>query len=102
MRGNLMAGQWRTIQFFVSEDGVFEVEGDLDNAKAIRCTCPRFASRSRCPHAKWVRENIKHNNNNFNIKLPNHVSDEEIAGVVEDKDLFRDLVLKYSQIEFID
>jgi hypothetical protein len=93
---------WRTLQFFISENGVHEVEGDLDNAKQIRCNCFKFSKRRSCVHVKHVKRMIKESNGNFTIITGKNVTDEDVSNAFSDKEVFRNLILKYSPIESID
>jgi hypothetical protein len=93
---------WRTLQFFISKKGVFEVEGDLDNARSVRCNCPTFRRIRRCKHATHVKKTIKEQNGDFKIHVGEDVSEIETLSAMSDKEAFRMLILNYSTIESID
>lgn len=46
---------WRTVRFFLDEDGVFEVMFDhTGQTTALRCNCPSFSERGGCRHIGWI------------------------------------------------
>jgi len=47
MKEAAMDIQWRTIQLFLEEYGIVEVELDQDNNQKVRCTCPPFSKAAR-------------------------------------------------------
>jgi hypothetical protein len=97
-----MAVDWRTIQFFLSESGVFEVEADSKNWKIMRCSCPRFHDVNRCTHINSVKKQLKDNEGVFSMTVPENVDDEELYSMADTPDTFRDFVLKYGKPGFIE
>ncbi len=50
---------WRTVRFFLEEDGVFEVMFDtLGKSSALRCTCEVFRAGGGCRHTSWAVKNL--------------------------------------------
>jgi hypothetical protein len=56
-----MAGKtdtWRTVRFFLDDDGVYEVLFDhTGTTRALRCDCEAFLSKGGCPHVAWAMKN---------------------------------------------
>jgi len=94
--------EWRTVQMFLSPDGVFEVEIDAENSKKVRCTCPAFQRSARCQHAKYVKKYMAENEGHYSIHIPEDVEDEEAFAAMADPKLFREFVLKHGKVEVID
>lgn len=101
MKGLSMT-DWRLVQIFLSDDGVFEVEADAEDYAKMRCTCPVSAGSRRCKHIKLVRKRINENDGTYRIQIPNDISDEAIMEAMEDPDMFRELIIHHSKIEVID
>jgi len=94
---------WRTVQFFIYHYGVCEVQVDVDERDGLRCTCPMYANKSRCPHSKWVRMRMAANSGHYPLQLANKNFDEnKILEAVKDPLTFRDFVLHHTRIEVID
>jgi hypothetical protein len=96
-----MALEWRTIQLFLSDDGVYEVEAATDNYSKMRCTCPAFKSSKKCKHTRHVKKKIETNGGTYAIHLPEDITDEEIQFALDDPDLFRELLIHHAKIEVI-
>lgn len=93
---------WRTVQLFLDENGVYEVEVDADNNKRVRCNCSTFKLSARCKHAKFVKTNMEAGQGNYSIQIPVEVSDEEAFKAMSSSDSFRDFIIKYGKVEVID
>ena len=94
--------EWRTVQFFISEDDFpCEVAVDALNPRKVKCTCSRFAKNARCKHTKWIKDKMASTGGVFNLVIPPDVPDEEAMEALEDTDLFRELVLKYGKPEVL-
>lgn len=93
---------WRTVQLFLDENGVYEVEIDVDNRKKARCTCPAFKMSARCKHVKFVKSQLDETSGHYSIQIPVDVSDEEAHQAMSSSELFRDFILKYGKVEVID
>jgi hypothetical protein len=102
MKEAKMAADWRTIQFFLSEDGVFEVEADSTNWKLMKCSCPKFLEVNRCSHVTTVKKQLRDNEGVLSLTVPEHVEDEELYSMSDTPDSFRDFVLKYGKPGFIE
>lgn len=92
---------WRTVQLFLEEDGIFEVEVDVDNCKKIRCNCKAFMNSAKCKHQKWVRKQMDENNGNFSIQIPEDMDDEIALASMATAEGFREFVLTYGKVEVI-
>lgn len=92
---------WRTVQLFLSEDGVHEVQLDLEDNRNQRCTCKKFQSFKRCRHTKWVEEAIVEAGGHFSVQIYTDVADEEAAEAFDSPDKFREFVIKYGRVEVI-
>lgn len=92
---------WRTIQFFLSTRGVFEVQIDLESDGA-RCNCPEFISKDSCKHSRYVVSKIKGNNGIYPMKVSSRASKEEIKRANQSTaDEFREFVVNFSKIEVL-
>jgi len=94
----MAAAEWRTVQFFLSPRGVFEVEIDLGSDE-VRCTCPGFESRTVCKHTRTVVSRAKRNNGVYPLKVSSRASQKESDAAQESNESFRDFVIKYGYIE---
>jgi len=101
VKGSDVSSDWRTMQLFLSEDGVHEVEVTSDDSKKLRCTCRIYKQGKRCKHMRYVREKMEQNNGNYSIFIPDTVTDEEIDLAASSPKAFRDMLIKYSPIEFL-
>lgn len=89
---------WRTVQFFLSPRGVFEVEIDLESEE-VRCTCPGFVSRKVCKHTRVVLDRAKKNDGTYPLKISSRASKTEVVTANTSSDAFREFVVKYGYIE---
>jgi hypothetical protein len=102
MKGLEMSIEWRTVQLFLSEDGVAEVELDADNPTKLRCTCKRFERASSCKHIAFVRKSMDENEGHFLIQIPQDVPDDEAIEAMREYDSFRNFVIKHCKVEVLD
>lgn len=93
--------EWRTIQFFLGEDGISEVEIDHENRKKVRCSCAGFAKRGGCAHASVVRKEMEENFGHYTISVPDTVDDDEAFDALADPDNFREFILKYGKVKVL-
>jgi hypothetical protein len=98
MKETSMEIEWRTIQLFLDEDGISEVELDYNNRKKIRCNCKDFSGLAKCKHVKFVRLELDKNNGAYSIKVPDDVDDDEAFEALEDPASFRSFIIKYGKI----
>lgn len=102
MKGLEMEIKWRTVQFFMSLDGVCEVEVDADNTGKVRCNCSTFMTSAKCKHSKHIKRQMAENDGHYNIQIPADVSDEEAIEAIGNPESFRKFILKYGKVEVID
>lgn len=101
MKGDIMADpEWRTVQIYLSEHGIFEVEVDTSSSD-LRCTCPGFVSRGNCKHIRMVSMKMKGNGGTYPVQISNKASAEETKKASESSKEFREFVLKYGKIEVL-
>jgi len=93
---------WRVVQFFVSEDGVAEVEVDTEKPSRIRCSCARFSSKGSCKHTKYIREDMAAHDGHYQIRVPYEVPDEEAVLAIGSAENFRNFILKYGTVIALD
>jgi predicted nucleic acid-binding Zn finger protein len=97
-----MGIDWRTIQMFLSEDFVCEVQVDVDNHKKMRCSCPNFLRGGRCKHVRFVRNASDANNGHYSITVAGEDATEELVReAAKDSKSFRDFIIKYAVIEVL-
>jgi len=92
---------WRTVQLFLSEDGVAEVQLDADNSRKVRCNCKSFMSSARCKHVKFVKDQMAENNGHYAVKIPEDIPDDEAFDAMGDAESFRQFIIKYGKVEVI-
>ena len=93
---------WRTVQLFLDESGVSEVEIDAEDATNVKCSCKSFYKSSRCIHTKYVRNEIENNDGNYAIKVPVDIDDDEALEAMSSSETFREFIIKYGKVEVID
>jgi len=91
---------WRTIQFFISEDGVCEVQSDDSSSKKFRCTCRDFSLLARCKHVRFVKDRIGESGV-FTVKLAEDIDVENVSAAMNDPDLFREFLIRHAKIEVL-
>ncbi|CAB4128698.1 hypothetical protein UFOVP111_62 [uncultured Caudovirales phage] len=94
--------QWRTIQLFLEEYGVVEVELDQDNNQKVRCTCPSFSKAARCKHTRYVKDSMDKNEGHYAIQIKADVDEDDAVQAMKNANSFRDFVVKYAKVEVID
>lgn len=97
-----MSIDWRTLQVFLDNEGVCEVEADHDDYEQMRCSCAVFATARKCKHTRHVKREIIKNGGTYAIKISSAIDDEDIIDAMKTAESFRDFVLKYAKIEVID
>jgi hypothetical protein len=102
MRGLNMEIDWRTVQLFLDDSGVSEVEIDAEDSTNVRCSCKSFFKSSRCKHIKYVRNEIESNDGNYAIKVPVDIDDDEALEAMSSSETFREFIIKYGKVEVID
>jgi hypothetical protein len=102
MRGLDMEIDWRTVQMFIGDEGISEVQIDAENSTKMRCSCKSFSKAARCKHTKFVRNQTESNDGNYAIQVPVDISDEEAFDAMSSADTFREFILKYGKVEVLD
>lgn len=101
MKDKTMAkSEWRSVQFFLSARGVFEVKIDLESDD-VHCSCPGFEARSVCKHSRFVVEKAKSNNGTYPLKVSTRAPMSEIKNITDSEEAFRKFVIKYGKIEVL-
>jgi hypothetical protein len=93
---------WRTVQLFLEDYGVAEVEVDQDNANKVRCTCPTFQKTAKCKHAKHIKQQMSQNDGHYSIYIPVNVDEHEAFQAMKSPELFREFVIKYGKVQVLD
>lgn len=101
MKGSNVEADWRTIQIFLSNDGVHEVEMFTNDPRKMRCTCPVYKQGKRCKHIRHIRGIMEHNGGDYSVMIPDTLSEAEIEQAILEPDTFREFLVKYSKIEVI-
>jgi hypothetical protein len=97
LKESTLLHDWRTIQLFLGEDGVAEVEVDSLNPINIRCTCPK----ARCAHVKFVKKEMQGNHGQYTVSIPVEVEDGVAEEAMTDAKSFRDFIIRYGKVEVI-
>ena len=93
---------WRTVQLFLGDEGVSEVQIDSENSTKVRCSCNAFSKSARCKHARFVKNQIGNNDGHYSIHVPLDISDEYAFTAMSSADAFREFIIKYGKVEVID
>jgi hypothetical protein len=96
-----MTNEWRTVQMFLSDDGVHEVQTDVDDYAKMMCTCAVFKSSKKCKHTRYVKRRIDLNGGSYAIRIPDDVSDNEVDEAMMSADAFRSFVIHHAKVEFL-
>lgn len=92
---------WRTVQLFLSENGIAEVEIDSENSSKVRCSCPDFQKNARCKHQRRVKTMIAENHGHYTVMVPEEISEEVALNAMSDSKAMRDFIIKYAKIEVL-
>lgn len=98
MEETAMATEWRTIQLFLDEDGIAEVEIDYHNRKKVRCNCKDFSGLAKCKHAKFVRNEMEKNGGAYKLNVPEEADEDEVYEALDDPEAFRQVIIKYGKV----
>lgn len=101
MKESTMIHDWRTVQIFVGEQGVAEVEVDSLNAKNVKCNCPSASGVAKCSHVKFVKKNMAENDGHYTVSIPVEIEEEEVATAVASSTAFREFIIKYGKVEVL-
>lgn len=97
-----MKNGWRTVQMFLEEAGIFEVEVDSTNRNKVRCSCSAFKNSTRCKHAKFVKNAMNENDGHYTIQIPVEVDEDEAIIAMDSAEAFRQFIIKYGRVETLD
>ncbi len=92
---------WRTVQLFLDDYGVSEVEVEQENHD-IRCTCKDFAKgRARsCQHTDFVQAEMLDNDGAYPVQLGASAPDIP-WNIMDDASAFRQFIIKYSIVKVL-
>jgi hypothetical protein len=102
MIGLGMAIDWRTIQVFLSSDGVCEVEADPEDYTRMRCTCSAFKRSRPCKHTKFIKQKIKESGGSYSIVIPADLEDEAMEHALKTSKNFRSLIIHHAKVEVLE
>lgn len=101
MKEAQMLNDWRTVQLFLEENGVFEVQVDSINKMLVRCTCRGAKPQAKCAHAKFVRDNMLENDGHYSVHISAEIDEELALEAMDNAESFRDFIIKYGKVEVI-
>lgn len=98
MKGVMTVSQWKMAQFFLSKEGVFEVETDGEH---FRCTCPRFSRTSSCKHTNFVQGKAKENDGVYPLQVSARATTAEERRAQRSAEHMRKFLVKYGKVEVL-
>lgn len=101
MKGIRMEYDWRTIQLFLTNEGVCEVQADHNHPYKLQCSCRWFMKVGKCGHIKFVRENMENNDGHYTIQISAEIDPMDAAIALDDAEAFRDFIIKYGKVEVL-
>jgi hypothetical protein len=101
LKESTISHDWRTVQIFVGEYGVAEVEVDSLNAKNVKCTCPVANGASKCAHVKYVKKNMLENAGHYTVSIPVDIDETEVFSAMKNAADFRKFIIKYGRVEVL-
>jgi hypothetical protein len=92
---------WRTVQLFLDQNGVSEVEVEQENHD-IRCTCREYSKgRARtCQHTIYVQSEMIDNDGAYPVHLGSTAPDIP-WNIMDDAEAFRAFIIKYSVVKVL-
>lgn len=102
MKEYVMQEDWRTVQLFLTQNAIAEVEINSMNNSQVRCNCLGFGKIKGCNHVKFVKNHMKGNDGHYTVQIPVEVDDEVASVAVQDAALFRQFIIDYGKVEVID
>jgi hypothetical protein len=96
-----MENDWRTIQLFLTDDGVCEVEADHNSPYVLQCSCRASKKFNKCAHIKHVRAHMETNDGHYTVQITANIDPLEAAVAIEDAKAFRDFIIKYGKVEVL-
>ena len=92
---------WRTVQLFLDDNGISEVEVNPVEKKSVRCSCLKFSKSSKCAHAARVKNIMEANDGHYEISIPVDIDEEVAHEAALDATSFRAFILKYGRVEVL-
>jgi hypothetical protein len=92
---------WRTVQMFISDEGVAEVEVDAELNDKIRCSCKAYSVSSKCRHSKFVKNRMNEGDGHYIVQVPEDVDDNEAITAMKDPSKWRAFVIQHGEIEVL-
>jgi len=102
MKEKAMTNTWRTVQLFLGNDGVSEVEINSVDSTQVRCDCKNFTLLSRCRHQRFVKDSMAKNDGHYTIQVPEDTPDEAAAEAMGSAEEFRAFILRHAKVEVLD
>jgi hypothetical protein len=96
-----MSISWRTVQMFISDEGVAEVEVDAELNDKIRCSCKAYSVSSKCRHSKFVKNRMNEGDGHYIVQVPEDVDDNEAITAMKDPSKWRAFVIQHGEIEVL-
>jgi len=93
--------EWRTVQFFLEDDLVCEVEVDSLERKKVRCNCPVFRKDGKCKHSKHVRLKMAEHDGHYPISVTSEGSLEMAQAAMSSAEEFREFLIHFAKTEVI-
>lgn len=101
MKDVQLVSEWRTVQLFLGEEGIAEVEVDSLRPNSARCSCSRFEAKNKCDHVKRVKEVMSSNNGHYTVHIPVEIEDNEAEEAMLSAEAFRNFIIKYGKVEVL-
>ena len=101
MKDATMLSDWRTVQLFLSNEGVAEVEVDALRPYQARCNCKGGKNKGKCAHVKYVREIMDENNGHYTVTIPVEVDEEVADEAMASAEAFREFIIRYGKVEVL-
>jgi hypothetical protein len=93
---------WRTVQLFIGEEGISEVQLDSSTGKKVRCNCQTFQKSARCKHQRWVKKKMMENNGVFTVTISDSMDEELVWDAMQSQDRMREFIIHNTPIEVIE
>jgi hypothetical protein len=101
MKGQRMDIDWRTVQFFIGDNGVAEVLVDAEDHRKVKCTCESFSRSAKCAHSLKVRMRMRENEGHYRIQIPEEIEDDVVVSAMSSPESFREFLIKYGKVEVL-
>jgi hypothetical protein len=101
VKGTNVKSDWRTVQLFLDNDGISEVEVDSTRPNVARCNCRQFQSKRKCEHVKFIQKIMNENDGHYTVHIPVEIEDEEAEMAMKDANAFRHFIIKYAKVEVL-